>query len=49
MDLLNIKDKVCKENRIQDENLEDNVLLTTLKIDSDEVKKVQMKIRTAEG
>ena len=43
VDILSIKDKVCKENRMKrDQNNTDNnnVLLTTLKIDSADVKKV---------
>lgn len=49
MDILEIKDKVCKENKLKDEANPANVLLTTLKVDSADIKKVQMKIRTAEG
>ena len=52
VDILSIKDKVCKENRMkrdQSNTDNNNVLLTTLKIDSADVKKVQLKIRTAEG
>ena len=49
VDILNIKDKVCKENRMKDEVDPNNLLLTTLKVDSQDIKKIQMKIRTAEG
>jgi len=49
VDILEIKDKVCKENRMKDDINASNLLLTTLKIDSSDVKKVQLKIRTAEG
>ena len=58
MDLLNIKDNVCKENSIvksdnsnpsSSQNGAASVLLTTLKVDSADVRKVQLKIRTAEG
>ena len=51
IDILTIKDKVCKENRVKDqsEQAASNLLLTTLKIDSADVKKVQLKIRMAEG
>ena len=49
MDILEIKDKVCKDNRLKDEVNPANMLLTTLKVDSDDIKKVQLKIRTAEG
>ena len=34
VDILEIKDKVCKQNRIKDEINSANMLLTTLKIDS---------------
>lgn len=52
VDILSIKDKVCKENRMKrdlNNNYDNSLLLTTLKIDSTDVKKVQLKIRTAEG
>ena len=50
VDILEIKNKVAKENRVKDEvNPQNNVLLTTLQIDSPDIKKVQLKIRTAEG
>ena len=50
VDLLSIKDKVCRENKIEpDSSQQSNLLLTTLKVNSAEVKKVQLKIRTAEG
>ena len=60
MDILSIKDKVCKENRVKKKDQfnstadnsnsnSQNVLLTTLRVDSADVKKVQLKIRTAEG
>ena len=49
VDLLSIEDNLCKENQIKDENSTTNVLLTTLKVDSDGVNKVKLKIRTAEG
>ena len=48
VDILNIEGKNCKENNIQDD-LYGNMLLTTLKVDSEDIKKVSMKIRTAEG
>ena len=48
VDILQIEDKKCKENNIQDE-LHGNMLLTTLKVDSEDQKKVPLKIRTAEG
>ena len=40
---------MCKENRMKDEVNPNNLLLTTLKVDSQDIKKIQMKIRTAEG
>ena len=41
MDILNIKDKVCKENRIKNTlDPTTNLLLTTLKVDSADIKKV---------
>ena len=40
---------MCKENRMKDELDPNNLLLTTLKVDSQDIKKIQMKIRTAEG
>ena len=48
MDILQITDKICKENAIED-NIYGNMLLTTLKFDSADQKKVSLKIRTAEG
>ena len=56
VDILSFKDKVCKENRIKDEEgsagsaiNSGNQTLTTLKIDSPDVKQIQFQIRTAEG
>ena len=49
VDILEIKDKVAKENRVKDDTHPQNVLLTTLQIDSADVKKITLKIRTAEG
>ena len=40
---------MCKENKMKDELDPNNLLLTTLKVDSQDIKKIQMKIRTAEG
>ena len=34
---------------MKDEVDPNNLLLTTLKVDSQDIKKIQMKIRTAEG
>ena len=34
---------------MKDEVNPNNLLLTTLKVDSQDIKKIQMKIRTAEG
>lgn len=50
IDILHIKDKVCRQNKVKDElNSKTNVLLSTLKIDGADTKKVEIKIRTAEG
>ena len=40
VDILEIKDKVCKQNKLKDEANPANMLLTTLKIESDDIKKV---------
>ena len=47
--MLSIEGNICKENNIKDENASQNALLTTLKVNSDGVTKVQLKLRTAEG
>jgi len=44
VDLLSIYDNVCKVNRMEHE-----LNLMTLKVDSADIKKVQLKMRTAEG
>ena len=46
IDILEVQDKIGKENRIKDKQSQ---LLTTLKIDSPDIKKLQLKLRTAEG
>lgn len=49
IDILQIKDNVCKQNKVTDEANRQNVLLTTLKVDSKTTNKIGIKIRTAEG
>ena len=48
VDILQIENQKCKENSIEDK-IHGNMLLTTLKFDSANEKKVALKIRTAEG
>ena len=48
VDILQIENQKCKENSIEDKT-HGNMLLTTLKFDSANEKKVALKIRMAEG
>ena len=48
IDILSVKDNVCKINKIVDK-LSTNVLLATLKVENEQVTRVEIKIRTSEG